>query len=271
MRSRSRLLLVLTCAALVLGAGATNAGASILIGRTMGKPLFIGQTATGDLAFQFWNEKHDLQWVQVTPGKQPRYFSADAHAGIRTSKCDNTLQSYTLFVEGLVQPSGVDLSSYSRENPFFTMVCEIGKPSGICSCGLSSQRILVAQSVTRTRYDCRQYRRMAFQPVGLHTRTLPAETFSRNTAWLRSARNPSTAFRRCSRTCAGRSLAPAATRATSSNGISRTSSGRSAMAAPASGVRAISTVRRRPISVVTHTLIRGIRTTAGAGVVMSVC
>ncbi len=123
MRSRSRLLLVLICAMFVLGAG-QNASASILIGRTMGKPLFIGQTATGDLAFQFWNEKHDLQWVQVTPGKQPRYFSADAHAGIRTSKCDNIRLSYTLFVEGLVQ--GDDLSSYSRENPFFTMVCEIG-------------------------------------------------------------------------------------------------------------------------------------------------
>ncbi len=127
MRSRSRLLLVLICAMFVLGAGATNAGASILIGRsTDPAPRLIGQTATGDLAFLFWNEKHDLQWVQVTPGKQPRYFSTSAHdaTGVRTSKCDNTLQSYTLFVGSLVQ--GVDLSSYSRENPFFTMVCEIG-------------------------------------------------------------------------------------------------------------------------------------------------
>ncbi len=126
MHSRSRLLLVLICAMFVLGAGATNAGASILIGRTAGKPLFIGQTATGDFAFQFWNEELDRQWVHVTPGKQPRYFSTDAHAGIRTSSCDNALSSYRLFVGGLVQPTGVDLSSYSRENPFLTMVCEIG-------------------------------------------------------------------------------------------------------------------------------------------------
>ncbi len=127
MRSRSRLLLVLTLAALLLGAG-QNASASILIGRTMGKPVFIGQTATGDLVFWFRNEELDLQWVHVTPGKQPRYFSKSAQDAtwVGTSKCDNTLQSYTLFVGGLVQPSGVDLSFESGENPFFTTVCEIG-------------------------------------------------------------------------------------------------------------------------------------------------
>ncbi len=129
MHSRSRLLLVLICAMFVLGAGATNAGASILIGRTTTQaPNRIGQTATGDLAVLFWNEKREWQWVQVTPGKQPRYFSMDAFAatGARTSRCDNTLRSYTLFVEVLEQPWGVDLSFESGENPFLTMVCEIG-------------------------------------------------------------------------------------------------------------------------------------------------
>lgn len=89
----------------------------------------MGQTATGDLAFKFWNVQGSQQWVVVTPGKQPRYFSISAYeaTGAQTSNCDSETTSRTMFVGGLVQPSGADLSSYSQANPFFTAVCEIGK------------------------------------------------------------------------------------------------------------------------------------------------
>ncbi len=92
----------------------------------------MGQTPTGDLVFRFWTEQGP-QSVRVTPGKQPQYYSIDiekearAHQDIWSFglKCDGTITSRTMFVEGLVKPSVADLHSYGA-NPFFTAVCEIG-------------------------------------------------------------------------------------------------------------------------------------------------